>query len=160
MKALKGSIKLILCGCIACALYLTSPPAAHAQTTDSLFNVSVILPGMTQSIDIRQAAVFPLGCPQFFVAVMGKGTLGISLKKDDKAGDLIFMTGVASSSAGTFPIYRLGVSKGMIDQIVEIGEDDRRTGLSGFTAGLPTPAVYQYLPPSCGCPWPRNNIFY
>ena len=84
-------------------LPVASPPAAHAQTTDSLFNVSVILPGMTQSIDIRQAAPFPLGCPQFFIAVLGKGTLGISLRKNDVAGDVIFMTGVASSSAGTIP---------------------------------------------------------
>jgi hypothetical protein len=136
MKDLKGSIKLILCGCIACALYLTSLPAAHAQTTDSLFNVSVILPGMTQSIDIRQAAPFPLGCPQFFVAVIGKGTLGISLKKDDKAGDLIFMTGVASSNAGTIPIYRLGVSKGMIDQIIEIGDSDQPYGFVWIYCGV------------------------
>ena len=56
-----------------CVLIVTHRLAAHAQTTDSLFNVSVILPGMTQSIDIRQAAPFPLGCPQFFVAVHGKG---------------------------------------------------------------------------------------
>ena len=136
MKALESSIKLILCGCIACALYLTSPPAAYAQTTDSLFNVSVILPGMTQSIDIRQAAPFPLGCPQFFVAVMGKGTLGISLRKNDLAGDVIFMTGVASSSAGTFPIYRLGVSKGMVDQIVEIGDDDAPYGFVWLYCGV------------------------
>ena len=103
MNILKDNKKLILCGCIVCALLLYSPLAAHAQTTDRLFNVSVILPGMTQSIDISQASVFPLGCPQFFIAVLGKGTLGISLRKDDVAGDLIFMTGVASSSAGTVP---------------------------------------------------------
>ncbi len=136
MKALESTIKLIICGCIVCAFLLYSPPAAHAQTADSLFNVCVILPGMTQSIDIRQAAPFPLGCPQFFVAVMGKGTLGISLKKDDKAGDVIFMTGVASSSAGTFPIYRLGVSKGMIDQIIEIGDSDQPYGFVWIYCGV------------------------
>jgi hypothetical protein len=136
MNILKDNKKLILCLCIACALYLPSPPAAHAQTADSLFNVCVILPGMTQSIDIRQAALFPFGCPQFFVAVMGKGTLGISLKKDDVAGDLIFMTGLASSSAGTIPIYRLGVSKGMIDQILEIGDSNQPYGFVWIYCGV------------------------
>jgi|GEM_PF-818107 len=136
MKALERTIKLVLYGCIVCALFLSSPLAAHAQTTDSLFNVSVILPGMTQSIDIRQAALFPLGCPQFFIAVLGKGTLGISLKKDDVAGDLIFMTGVATSSAGTVPIYRLGVSKGMIDQIIEIGDSDQPYGFVWIYCGV------------------------
>jgi hypothetical protein len=136
MKTLESTIKLIMCGGIVCAFLLYSPPAAHAQTTDSLFNVCVILPGMTQSIDIRQAAPFPLGCPQFFVAVMGKGVLGISLKKDDKVGDLIFMTGIATSSAGTVPIYRLGVSKGMIDQIIEIGDSDQPYGFVWIYCGV------------------------
>ena len=143
MKALESTIKLIICGCIVCAFFLYSPPAAHAQTTDSLFNVSVILPGMTQSIDISQAAVFPLGCPQFFIAVLGKGTLGISLRKDDVAGDLIFMTGVASSIAGTVPIYRLGVSKGMIDQIIEIGDSDQPYGFVWIYCGV----AFSDLPP-------------
>jgi len=136
MKTLESAIKLILCGCMVCAFFMYSPAAAQAQTTDSLFNVSVILPGMTQSVDIRQAAPFPLGCPQFFVVVMGKGTLGISLRKNDVAGDVIFMTGVASSSAGTFPIYRLGVSKGMVDQIVEIGDDDAPYGFVWIYCGV------------------------
>lgn len=136
MKNLESIIKQVICGCMVCAFFLCAPPAAHAQTTDSLFNVSVILPGMTQSIDIRQAAPFPLGCPQFFIAVLGKGTLGISLRKNDVAGDVIFMTGVASSSAGTFPIYRLGVSKGMVDQIVEIGDDDAPYGFVWIYCGV------------------------
>jgi hypothetical protein len=136
MKALKSTPKLIICGCMVCAFLLCSPLAARAQTADSLFNVSVILPGMTQSIDIRQAAPFPLGCPQFFVAVLGKGTLGISLKKDDVAGDVIFMAGLASSSAGTIPIYRLGVSKGMIDQIIEIGASDQPYGFVWIYCGV------------------------
>lgn len=136
MKAFERTIKLVICECIVCAFCLFSPLAVHAQTSDRLINVSVILPGMTHSIDIRQAALFPFGCPQFFVAVMGKGTLGISLKKDDKAGDLIFMTGVATSSAGTIPIYRLGVSKGMIDQILEIGDSDRPYGFVWIYCGV------------------------
>jgi hypothetical protein len=136
MNIVKDNKKLMLLGYIVCAFCLFSPLAAHAQTASNLFNVSVILPGMTHSIDIRQAALFPFGCPQFFVAVMGKGTLGISLKKDDKAGDLIFMTGVATSSAGTIPIYRLGVSKGMIDQIVEIGDSEQPYGFVWIYCGV------------------------
>ncbi len=58
------------------------------------------------------------------------------MQKDDKAGDLIFMTGVASSSAGTIPIYRLGVSKGMIAQIVEIGDSDQPYGFVWIYCGV------------------------
>jgi hypothetical protein len=136
MKVLESTVKLVICGCMFFAFFLYWPTAAQGQTTDRLINVSVILPGMTHSIDIRQTALFPFGCPQFFVAVMGKGTLGISLKKDDVAGDVIFMTGVASSGAGTIPIYRLGVSKGMIDQIVEIGDSDQPYGFVWIYCGV------------------------
>lgn len=134
MKTLTSAIRLILCGCAVCAFFLCTPAAA--QTASDLYNFIAILPGSTRSIDIRQAAPFPFGCPQFFVAVMGKGTLGISLKKDDRAGDVIFMTGIATSSAGTVPIYRLGVSKGMIDQIIEIGDSDQPYGFVWIYCGV------------------------
>jgi hypothetical protein len=94
---------------------------AQAQTT-KLFNVFAILPGQTQTIDAIQAAVFPLGCQQFFVGILGAGTLGVSLLKSDRAGDPIFMVGIVSSSAGTVPIARGGVSNGMLSQIITIGE--------------------------------------
>jgi hypothetical protein len=110
--------------------------ATPAQTGSNLFNAVVLVPGMTRAIDIRQAATFPFGCPQFFVAVLGKGTLGISLKKDDVAGDTLFMVGIARSSSGTVPIYRVGVSNGMIDQIVEIGDSDKQNGFVWLYCGV------------------------
>jgi hypothetical protein len=110
--------------------------AAQAQTGSNLFNAIVLVPGMTRTIDIRQSAAFPLGCPQFFIAVLGQGTLGISLKKDDAAGDILFMVGIAQSGAGTVPIYRVGVSKGMIDQIVEIGDGDKQNGFVWLYCGV------------------------
>ncbi|MEI6125506.1 MAG: hypothetical protein WCQ99_03030 [Pseudomonadota bacterium] len=97
-----------------------SPSSVHCQTDTGLFNVQVLVPGMTRSVDIRQADVFPLGCPVFFIAVLGKGILGISLKKDDASGDTIFMLGAAVSASGTVPVCRIGQSKGMIDQMLEI----------------------------------------
>ena len=92
----------------------------RAETTLGLFNMLVVVPGMTRSVDIRQSELFPLGCPMFFVVIAGQGTLGVSVVKDDTAGDTIFMLGLATSGAGTTPIYRIGRSNGMIDQIVEI----------------------------------------
>jgi len=92
----------------------------HAESESNLFNVLVILPGMTKSIDIRQSELFTLGCPMFFVAVAGQGKLGVSVRKDDVAGDTIFMLGASVSAAGTTPVYRIGRSQGIIDQILEI----------------------------------------
>jgi hypothetical protein len=93
---------------------------AEAQTT-KLFNATVILPGQTQTIDVLQTAVFPLGCQQFFVGILGSGTLGVSLLRSDRAGDPIFMLGIVSSSAGTKAVTRAGISKGIITQIFDIG---------------------------------------
>ena len=110
--------------------------AAQAQTGSNLFNAIVLVPGMTRTIDIRQSAAFPFGCPHFFVFILGEGTLGVSIKKDDVAGDMLFMVGIAQSGAGTVPIYRVGVSKGMIDQIVEIGDGDKQNGFMWLYCGV------------------------
>jgi len=94
---------------------------------------------MTQLIDIRQEQTFPLGCPHFIIVVAGRGTLGVSVKKDDVAGDAIFMAGLAVSEAGTLPILRAGLSKGMIDQIVEIGSAAKPFGLVWLWCGVAWP---------------------
>jgi len=94
---------------------------AEAQTT-KLFNATAVLPGQTQTIDVTQTGVFPFGCQQFFVGILGAGTLGVSLLKSDRAGDPIFMLGIVSSSAGTVPVARGGVSNGMLSQIITVGE--------------------------------------
>ncbi len=103
------------------AMALIVPAAARAQTTQ-LLNVAAVLPGQTLSLDALQSAPFPLGAQHFFVAVLGSGTLGISLAKSDRAGDYIFIAGLVSSSAGTKAIARAGVSKGVLSQIFDIGE--------------------------------------
>lgn len=117
------------------AILLLLPAQRTMAEINTLFNVNYVLPGMTQSIDIGQLNTFP-ACPQFFILVLGKGTLGISLIKDDYAGDTIFMLGTAGSGAGTVPIYRLGTSKGMIDQILEIGDDDAPYGFVWVYCGV------------------------
>ncbi len=122
--------------------YFPSAPAA-AQTGSGLFNMLVIAPGVTRAIDIRQQRLFPRGCPQFFVIALGSGTLGISVRKDDVDGDTIFMIGAALSSAGTAPIYRIGLSKGMIDQVVEIGSPEQPCGCVWLYCGV---ALSQNLP--------------
>lgn len=121
---------------ICLALLASSPQLAVAQTGSNLLNAVFMVPGMTRTIDIRQSATFPMGCPQFFIFILGEGTLGISLKKDDVAGDLLFMFGCAQSPAGIIPIYRVGISKGMIDQIVEIGDGGKRNGFVWLYCGV------------------------
>ena len=106
---------------ITAIMFVAVLGSAEAQTT-KLFNVSAILPGQTQTIDATQTGVFPLGCQQFFVGILGAGTLGVSLLKSDRAGDPIFMVGIVSSSDGTIPVARGGVSNGMLSQIFDIGE--------------------------------------
>jgi hypothetical protein len=118
--------------------------AATAQPV----TVKVILPGATETVDISQTTAFPLGCPNFFIGVLGKGTLGISLLKSDRAGDTIFINGLSQSSQGTMPLFRLGVSIGMVGQTLEIGDDDEPYGLVwvyggvAFSAAVP-PYNYQ-----------------
>ena len=90
--------------------------AADAST----FNVQVLLPGMTKSIDIRQQQTLPLGCPQYFIFTIGSGMLGLSVSKNDVAGDTIFMAGFVSTGGMIVPVVRIGTSTGMIDQVIEI----------------------------------------
>jgi hypothetical protein len=134
MKIKKMKLTILVSSIFLILIFHTA--TTQAQTGSKLFNAVVLVPGMTRAIDIRQAATFPFGCPQFFIAVLGKGTLGISLKKDDVAGDTLFMVGIAWSSAGTVPIYRVGVSNGMIDQIVEIGDGNGQNGFVWLYCGV------------------------
>jgi hypothetical protein len=125
--------KLFIAILAAGSLLVTAP--VQAQTKE-LFNVSGIIVGQTQTIDVIQTDVFPLGCQHFFVGVGGKGILGISLVKSDRADDGIFMTGIVSSSAGTFVITRVGVSKGMLSQTFEVGDNDKPYGFVWLWSGI------------------------
>jgi hypothetical protein len=100
------------------------------------FNVQVMLPGMTKTIDLGQQQTLPLGCPQFFVFTVGSGMLGISVKKDDVAGDTVFMTGFVSTGGRLIPIRRIGSSKGMIDQIVELQGNAGTLGFAWIWCGV------------------------
>ena len=137
-RSLLAAVAYTLLGTISMAFAATAQP----------FNVKVILPGGTETVDVNQSAAFPLGCPNFFIGVLGKGTLGISLLKSDRAGDVIFINGLAQSSQGTVPFFRLGVSKGMVSQIIEIGDEDEPYGFVwvyggvAFSAAVP-PYSYQ-----------------
>jgi hypothetical protein len=104
---------------------LCTTSITHAAVA-STFNVQVLLPGVTKSIDIRQQQVLPLGCPQFFIFTIGSGMLGLSVVKNDVEGDTIFMAGFVSTGGRIVPVGRVGTSKGMIDQVIEI-EDDQNT---------------------------------
>ena len=108
--------------CLAVLLCMHSGGTAFGEVNKA-FTVKFIAPGMTESIDIGQLSVFPLGCPMFFIFISGQGTFGISLKKDDTAGDIIFMLGSVSSSSGTVPFFRVSQTKGMIDQIADVGSN-------------------------------------
>ena len=136
--SLLAAIAYTLLGTVSMALAETAQP----------FNVKLILPGATETINLAQTVAFPLGCPNYFIGVLGKGTLGISLLKSDRAGDAIFINGLAQSSQGTVPFFRLGVSNGMVSQIIEIGDDDEPYGFVwvyggvAFSAAVP-PYSYQ-----------------
>ena len=126
----------ILCGLVAGSLLIIFLQRAYAETIDDLFNIRVILPGVTETLDVVQTGMFPL-CPQFFIFVVGEGSLGISLKDDASTSkETMFMLGLALSGAGTFPIYRLGTSKGMISQIVEVGSDSYPYGVVWLYCGV------------------------
>ncbi len=140
INTLKKGVLVVLT-VLACNTAGIAPVCADAVLGTT--TILTIMPGMTRAIDIRQQELFPWGCPHFFVVILGSGTLGISLQKDDVAGDTLFMTGAAFSSAGTTPIYRAGVSKGMIDQIVEIGSAAQPYGFVWLYCGV---ALSQHLP--------------
>lgn len=124
----------VLCSALLCLCCLC--PDRAGAFTDSLVNVQVLLPGNTKIIEFGQTGLFPFGCPHFFLFVSGQGTLGLSLKKDDAAGDGLFMLGQAWSGAGTETISRFGISQQMIDQIVEIGSASQPWGLVWLYCGV------------------------
>ncbi len=135
MNAIK--MKQVLCAVLAtcCLMFLTSREG-RAETVDGLINTRVVLAGATDVIDVVQTASFPL-CPQFFILLGGTGTLGISLRNDaSDSKETIFMLGLAASSAGNSPIYRLGASEGMISQIVEIGSNSAPYGFVWLYCGV------------------------
>ncbi len=112
--------KFIISTLTVLALCFTNISSAADAGT---FNVQVLLPGMTKSIEIRQQQVLPLGCPQFFIFTIGSGMLGLSVVKNDVEGDTIFMAGFVSTGGSLVPVGRIGTSKGMIDQVIEIKGD-------------------------------------
>ena len=126
---------LLICGfaLVCCA---TGVAPAAAQVDLGITNVVTILPGATRVIEIKQPRLFPFGCPNYLVLVLGQGTLGISVQKDDLSGDIIFMTGVAVSNGETTPFFRIGRSMGMVDQILEIGTSDEPYGLVWVYCGV------------------------
>jgi hypothetical protein len=115
---------------LLCTAHISSAADAGA------FNLQVLLPGMTKTIEMEQQQTLPLGCPQFFVLTVGSGILGISVKKDDVAGDTIFMTGFVSTGGKIIPIRRIGSSKGMIDQIVELEGSATALGFAWIWCGV------------------------
>jgi hypothetical protein len=120
---------------IATLTFACTSGTSHAAST-SLFNAQVLLQGMTQSIEIRQDQLLPLGCPHFFILTVGSGMLGISLKKDDVAGDGLFMVGFVSAGGKITPVTRIGTSKGMIDQIIEIKGEANTLGFAWVWCGV------------------------
>jgi hypothetical protein len=140
--------KQTLCtGLVTFCCLLSFYGGGHAETVDGLFNARVVLPGATDVVEVVQTASFPL-CPQFLIFLGGQGSLGISLRNDaSDSKEMIFMLGLASSSAGNFPIYRLGASEGMISQIVEIGSNRYPYGFVWLYCGVALAdkgPVYQY----------------
>jgi len=119
----------------------TATPSSAAEA--GAFNVQVLLPGMTKTIELEQQQTLPLGCPQFFIFTVGRGFLGVSLKKDDLSGDTLFMTGFVSAGGNISAIRRIGISKGMIDQVIEIGGDTNSIGFAWLWCGI---AVSQNVP--------------
>ncbi len=130
---------------LAVCLVCSAASAVRAEITDRLFNVATVVPGMTKTVEVHQKSLFPLGCPQFFIIVLGEGTLGLSLIKDDVSGDMLYMSGAAYTGDRIEPIARVGVSKGMIAQIIE-------------SSGGGSSAWIVWL--SCGVIWSVNNPTY
>jgi len=130
---LKQALCVVL---VMCCFLLLGERGGRAETVDGLINTRVVLAGATDVIDVVQTASFPL-CPQFFIFLGGTGSLGISLRNDaSDSKEFIFVLGFASSSAGNFPIYRLGASEGMISQIVEIGSGGHPYGFVWLYCGV------------------------
>jgi|GEM_PF-3449443 len=125
----------------------TTVEITTTTTTATQFNFRTILPGSNTTITMTQNQKFPLGCPQLFVLATGSGTLTITLQKNDISDDLIFMTGLAASGARTTPIFRTGVSKGLITQSVALGSQSQTFGFVWICSGVYYSAIspaYEY----------------
>ena len=107
-----------------------------SDNATGLFTVKTIFPGSTMTLSMEQTAAFPLGCPQLFILAAGSGTLTITLQKNDISGDAIFMLGLSTSGSGTIPLFRTGVSKGLITQSVVLGSDSQPYGFVWLYCGV------------------------
>ena len=125
---------LVFVCALVCAATGTAPVCAEVDL--GITRVVTILPGATHVVEVSQTELFPFGCPNYLVLVLGQGTLGLSVQKDDTSGDTIFMTGVAISNGATVPFFRIGSSMGMVDQILEIGSSDAPYGLVWVYCGI------------------------
>jgi hypothetical protein len=125
--------KSIISSLAVLAVFTTT--ISHAAEAGPV-NVQVLLPGMTKSIEIRQQEVLPLGCPQFFIFTIGSGTLGLSVIKNDVAGDAIFMAGFISNGGRIAPVRRIGTSTGMVDQVIEIQGDQNTISFGWLLCGV------------------------
>ena len=114
----------------------TTAENTTTTTTAAQFNFRTILPGSNTTITMEQATAFPLGCPQLFLLTVGSGTLTITMQKNDISGDYIFMLGLASSGSGTTPIYRTGISKGLITKNIALGSNAQLYGFVWLYSGV------------------------
>jgi len=114
----------------------TTVEITTTTTTATQFNFRAILPGSNTTVTMTQNQKFPLGCPQLFLLTVGSGTLTITMQKNDISGDYIFMLGLASSGSGTTPIYRTGISKGLITKNIALGSDAQLYGFVWLYSGV------------------------
>ena len=101
-------------------------------------DVTVISNGETKFIDVATDSLMLLGDLHFLIAVvLGSGELEITMEKSDSGGQLVMMTGIATSSHGaSTPIFKTGVTPNALSGTVEVGNEEVPNGFLYLITGV------------------------
>lgn len=111
----------------------------YLSTADAVgYDLRIISSGETQYIDVATEGLLSLGDVHILnVVVVGSGELGIGMEKTDTGGELIMMTGVATSTGGgTSTFFKTGFTPNALSAAVEIGDENNSNGFLFMVTGV------------------------
>ena len=137
---MKKSFITLTLGCMITFVVFFSWCSTYAYEINAVTPRSaVLIPGVTQAIEITQHNDFPQDFSMFTVVLIGYGPVRIILSKEETAGDLLVITGVGISSAGIRPFVKFGRINVNLEVTVEIGSERSPFGVLLFSSWMTQP---------------------
>jgi hypothetical protein len=140
---MKKALNHLTAGCIILSVLVFSVyPAFALEPKGLLPQIEILTTGMSRSATkITQNNNFPLDFNHFLILAIGYGKFSITVSKADTAGDFLVLTGWATSSAGTVPFLKFGITGATLNEVIEIGNERSPLGLVWFVSWVYSPVV-------------------